>query len=97
MFKKAAQLKYKKRTFFYAGHCMSQQYLSAYTNGMHKSSSFGCRNDLQQTRHFFTLLKMAERNMMLSSANIRNFSTKSSGNIEGVVTTRQKELPSQAN
>jgi len=25
MFKKAAQLKHKKRTFFFAGHCMSQQ------------------------------------------------------------------------
>ena len=94
MFKKAAQLKYKKRTFFYAGHCMSQQYLSAYTNGMRQGSNLGYRNDLQQTRHFFTLLKMAERNMMISGANIRNFSTTSSGNIEGVVTTTQKELPS---
>ena len=25
MFQKAAQLKYKKRTFFYAGHCLSQK------------------------------------------------------------------------
>ena len=89
MLKKAAQLKYKKRTFFYAGHCMSQQYVSAYTNGMHKSG-FGYRNDLagwQQTRHFFTLLKMAERHTMITGANMRNFSTKRSGNIEGLITT----------
>ena len=91
MFKKAAQLKYKKRTFFYAGHCMSQQYVSAYTNGVQKSSNDFAR--WQQTRHFFTVLKMAERNRMIAGASIRNFSSTSSGNIEGVTTT-SKELPS---